>query len=180
MNGATSVFVILSSKKSTATSSTSTSVLTTILLTSRSVVTMYLTDRAGAILRHHTRSSQEGHHTVKRTGVPKAMVAAVRVRARRGTARVPVVLLPPPPPPPQTLLRATQLSQRAEKFGAATSLVILDAYPHARRAKRATTRRICLLSCPLSQELQSAGRLVARFPLTVLPRSLLSGLQCPR
>ena len=61
---------------------------------------MYLTDRAGAILRHHTRSSQEGHHTVKRTGVPKAMVAAVRVRARRGTARVPVVL--PPPPRPQT------------------------------------------------------------------------------
>ena len=24
---------------------------------------MYLTDRAGVILRHHTRSSQEGHHS---------------------------------------------------------------------------------------------------------------------
>ena len=64
LNGATSVFVILSSKKSTATSSTSTSVLTTILLTSRSVVTMYLTDRAGAILRHHTHSSQVKDTTV--------------------------------------------------------------------------------------------------------------------
>ena len=63
LNGSTSVFVILSCKKSTATWSTSTSVLITTLLTLRSVVTMYLTDRAGVILRHHTRSSQEGHHS---------------------------------------------------------------------------------------------------------------------
>ena len=144
LNGATSVFVILSSKKSTVTSSTSTSVLTTILLTSRSVVTMYLTDRAGAILRHHTRSSQEGHHTVKRTGVPKAMVAAVRVRARRGTARVPVVLPRPPRPPPQTLL------SRRRNFS--------DAQLRRRRTrgKRATKgyRSVCRFACaPLTATL---------------------------
>ena len=58
---------------------------------------MYLTDRAGAILRHHTRSSQEGHHTVKRTGVPKAMAAAAEQQVRAQS-----LASPSPSPPPQT------------------------------------------------------------------------------
>ena len=104
---------------------------------------MYLTDRAGAILRHHTRSSQEGHHTVKRTGVPKAMVAAVRVRARRGTARVPVDLF--------SGAGAAAAAANSPQQGHASSQT-----PNCGAATKWENEppRGFLLSSPLSQELQ--------------------------